>query len=380
MGAQAAPAWCQEPVAQELVVVVAGPLSGDASPYGTSALRAARIFADEVNSKGGLDIAGSRYTLRIRPGDDKADPREAASLASAYAADASVVAVVGHFISSCCLAADPAYAEAGLLQLSYGCTSPVAASDTLWTFRTTSDDREQALAAVRYIKEVMGLERVAVLFEDDEHGRALMESFSAKASEFGLAVVGQDSYERDSISFRAQLTKLRTRRPEVLFVPGLYSQAGLIVSQARELGMRNLQFLGSPGMVNDEFLRIAGPAAEGALASSPLPTFDSNPKLRNFARKFNDRYGTPPDWIAASAYDAISMVAQAMQAAGAADRKAIRDALASRTSPEYGHEGVTGLTYFDDKGAAQKPVYFQQVKSGKWVHAKRQLEARAAAE
>lgn len=358
---------------QEVVVALVGPMTGESSEYGLAARRAVELFAREVSEAGGLDIGGSKHELRIEVANDKADPERAASEASRLAGLENLVAVIGHFNSPCCLAANPVYAKEGIVQLSYGCTDPAVTTDNPWTFRNVFDDISVGTAAALYAKEVLELERVAVVFDSDS-GEGLKESFLAQAETVGLIVVGKEAYDSEEINFRGMLTKMRIRRPQALFLSGPYTQTGLIVYQARELGLRNVQILGTGSLANLEFISVAGPASDGAIAASPVlfDGDDAGNKTKDFEKKFLDRYGVAPDWVAASAYDAVSMVARTLEDIGTTDRKALRDALASKFTPEAGFPGVTGLTFFDANGGSPKPVYFQQVRGGGWIPAETQ--------
>lgn len=360
--------------AEDVVLAVVGPMTGDSAQDGIMAKRAVELFASEVNSKGGLLVAGKKRPIRVRVGDDKADPKEAVSVATKFASNRDVSVVIGHLNSSCCLAGKPIYARYGMVEFSYGCTNDKVAIGSPWTFRNVFSDTFQGQSVANYAKDVLGLKRVAVLFDNDDYGRGLKDSFVAQAKKIGLTVVGQEAYDRESIDFRAQLTKLRTRRPQAIFISGLYDQGGLIASQTRQLGMKKVQILGADGLASDEYIRLAGPSAEGTIITSPFIFELGGPKAQAFAKKFEARYGVAPDWIAANAYDAIGMIAKTIQDIGSADRKAIRDALAKKTSRAKGYSGITGVTFFDKNGNSKKPVYMQIVRGGKWVAAEKQME------
>lgn len=360
--------------AEDVVLAVAGPMTGDSAQYGIMAKRAVKLYADEVNKRGGLLVAGKRRKVRILVGDDKADPKEAAAVATKFATKPKVSVVIGHFNSSCCLAGKPIYARYGVVEFSYGCTNSEVAKGSPWTFRNVFEDTFQGQSVANYAKGALGLNRVAVFFDNDDYGRGLKDSFVAQAKRIGLTVVGQEAYDRESIDFRAQLTKLRTRRPEAIFISGLYNQGGIIASQARQLGMKRTQMLGADGLASDEYIRLAGPAADGTIVTSPFLFELGGPDAKAFAKKFEARYGVAPDWIAANAYDAIGMIAKTIEDLGSADRRAIRDALAAKTTPQKGYSGITGTTYFDENGDCKKPVFMQEVKGSKWVAAEKQME------
>lgn len=361
-------------MSQEVVIAVVGPMTGDAAQYGIAAKRGVEIFAQEMNDKGGLSVGGKLRPIRVVVGDDKADPKEAASVATKFGSDKDVSVVIGHFNSSCCLAGKPIYARYGVVEFSYGCTNPEVSKGSPWTFRNVFEDTFQGQSVANYAKGALGLERVAVFFDNDDYGRGLKDSFMAQAAKVGLVVVGTEAYDRESVDFRAQLTKFRQLRPQAIFISGLYNQGGLITSQTRQLGMKQVRILGADGLASDEYIRLAGPAAEGTIVTSPFLFELGGPKAQAFSEKFEKRYGVPPDWLAANGYDAAAMVGKTIEDIGTAERKAIRDALASKTSRDKGFLGITGVTFFDENGDCQKPVYMQEVKGEKWVAAEKQME------
>jgi branched-chain amino acid transport system substrate-binding protein len=359
---------------QDVVVAVVGPMTGDAAQYGIAAKRAVELFANEVNEEGGLLVGGKRRRIKVIVGDDKADPKEAASVATKFASNKKVAVVIGHFNSSCCLAGKPIYARYGVVEFSYGCTNSEVAKGSPWTFRNVFEDTFQGQSVANYARNALGLERVAVFFDNDDYGRGLKDSFAAQAEKVGLTIVGQEAYDRESVDFRAQLTKLRQFRPQAIFISGLYNQGGLIASQTRQLGMKWVQILGADGLASDEYIRLAGPSAEGTIVTSPFLFELGGTNAKEFAEKFKKRYGVLPDWIAANAYDSIGMVSKTVEDIGSADRQAIRDALAAKTSREEGYTGITGVTFFDENGDCQKPVFMQVVKGNAWVAADKQME------
>ena len=180
--------------------------------------------------------------------------------------------------------------------------------------------------------------------------------------------------------FKAQLTSIKAKNPDGIFISGLYGQAALIAKQAREAGITTAQFFGADGVDSPDFLKIAGPAAEGTYLTTPFLFGVENEAAQVVAENFEAAYGVAPDTWAALSYDAVGMIAEAIEATYSAkatlkqNRKAIRDYLASLDTPEEGYKGITGLTYFDEHGdTLNKPAYVKIVKDGKFMAAPQQL-------
>lgn len=356
--------------AETIKIGLTGPMTGDSAQYGVSAMNAAEQFLKETNSQGG--IGGKQ--VEVVYGDDKADPKEAAAVASKFAGDKSVVAIVGHFNSSCSLAGQPIYERAGMVELSYGSTNPVFAKQSPWSFRNVFEDTFQGKFAAGYTHDVLKINKVAVFYDNDDYGIGLKNSFITQAKAVGIEVVGEEAYTRDSTDFTPQLTKFRAGKPEAIFIAGLYTQGALIATQAKKLGgLKNVKILGADGLDSEEYIKIAQDAANGTYVTSPFLFEAGGPEAKKFAQAYKENYGAEPDWVAANAYDALGLLKHVIEQAGP-DRQKIRDFMAGMTTPEKGYKGITGNTYFDANGDCQKPAYVKTVENRKWVAAKVQMK------
>ncbi len=352
----------------EIKIAVAGPYTGSVAAFGEMIKRGAELKAKEINTAGGVN--GKTLTLIFE--DDAGKDKEASLVAERIASNRQILAVVGHFNSACSLAGKPIYKRAGIVELSPGSTNVNVAAGSDWTFRNIYRDDFQAAFAAKYIKNILGdIQKVAVFFDNDDYGSGLKDSFTAEAKELGLEIVGIEAYDRDNTDFKAQLTSIKAKQPDLIFLSGLYSQAGLIASQAREVGIA-AQLFGADGVDSPDFLEIAGDAAEGTYVTTPFVFRLDDPKAQKMATAFEEMHGVAPDTWAALTYDAVGMIVEAIEKGGE-NRKAIRDHLASITSPEKGYDGITGLTYFDENGDCTKPAYVKIVEDGQFVPAAEQM-------
>lgn len=368
--------WGCQPASKELKVAVAAPFTGSAAAFGEMIKRGAELREKEINEAGG--IKGMKLTLVFE--DDAGKDAEASLVAERIANNLQILAVVGHFNSSCSLAGKPIYQRAGIVELSPGSTNVTVCEGSDWTFRNLYRDDFQGQFLARYVDEVLtDLQSVAVFFDNDDYGRGLRNAFVAEAERIGLNLIADEAYERDSTNFKAQLTSIKAKNPDAIFISGLYGQAGLIVKQGREAGI-TAQFLGADGIDSPDFLTIAGPAAEGTYLTTPFTFGAAGEDAQQMATNFEALHGMAPDTWAALTYDAVGMIAEALEktynpeASVSENRKAIRDHLASLDTPEEGYKGVTGLTYFDVNGdTVNKPAYVKIVKDGQFVAADQQL-------
>ena len=361
---------------RELKVAVAAPFTGNAAAFGEMIRRGAELRAKEINDAGGVN--GMKFTLVFE--DDAGKDAEASLVAERLANNLQILAVVGHFNSSCSLAGKPIYQRAGIVELSPGSTNVTVCEGSDWTFRNLYRDDFQGKFIAQYIDKILtDLQSVAVFFDNDDYGRGLRNAFVEEAEKIGLALVASEAYDRDNTDFKAQLTSIKAKGPDAVFISGLYTEAGLIAKQARESGIE-AQFFGADGVDSPDFLTIAGKAAEGTYLTTPFTFGAAGEDALQMAANFEEMHGVAPDTWAALTYDAVGMIADALEktynaeAAVADNRKAIRDHLASLDTPEEGYKGVTGLTYFDINGdTVNKPAYVKIVKDGQFVAADQQL-------
>ena len=362
---------------QELKIAVAAPLTGNAAAFGEMIKKGAELKEKEINEAGGIN----GRMLRILFRDDAGKDSEASLVAQGIANDKEILAVVGHFNSSCTLAGQPIYDAAGIVELSPGSTNVVVCEGSKWTFRNLYRDDFQGKFIAQYIDNVLtDLETVAVFFDNDDYGRGLRNAFVDEVEKIELTLVASEAYERDTTNFKAQLTSIKGKKPDAIFISGLYTEAGLIVKQAREAGITS-QFFGADGIDNAVFLTTAGSlAAEGTYITTPFLFGEDDLKAQEMAANFEKLHNVLPDTWAALTYDAVGMIAEALEhtynseAKLAENRKAIREHLAAIDTPEEGYKGVTGLTYFDHNGdTVNKPAYVKVVRDGKFVAAEKQL-------
>ncbi len=352
----------------EIKIAVAGPFTGSVAAFGEMIKRGAELKAKEINAAGGVN--GKTLTLLFE--DDTGKEKEAGLVAQRIAGNRQILAVVGHFNSACSLAGKPIYQRAGIVELSPGSTNIKVCEGSDWTFRNLYRDDFQGAFVAKYIKNVLGEnQKVVIFFDNDDYGRGLKDGFTEVAEQLGLEIIATEAYDRDNTDFKAQLTSIKAKHPHLIFISGLYSQAGLIASQAREAGI-TAQLFGADGVDSPDFLEIAGDAAEGTYVSTPFVFELGGPEAQRMAMAFEEAYGIAPDTWAALTYDAVGMIVEAIEKGGE-NRKAIRDHLASINSPEKGYTGITGLTYFDENGDCAKPAYVKIVENGRFVPAAEQM-------
>ncbi len=353
-------------MAGNIRIGVAAPYTGNLASYGDNIKAGVNLKLKEINDAGGIN--GQKVELVW--GDDLCQPKDAGTVGAKFAADKSIVAVIGHLCSSATLAAMPIYVRKGLPALSPTSTNPTIGDVGMgWFFRNCyTDDFQGKYLALHVVANLLRMNKVAIFYENNDYAIGLKNSFVAGAKSAGVTVTGAEAYMTGTTDFTPQLTKLLRDKPETIFLCGYHPEGALIAGQARKLGF-NGPFFGADGIDNEDYIKIGGKAADNTYLTVPFLAASAGPAGKDFAKKYKKAYGREVDWMSANAYDCLGILAQVIGKVGA-DRKKIRDGLAAINSKANGYEGVTGLTYFDKKGDCSKPAFVKKVENGKFVAAK----------
>jgi len=352
-------------MAGNIKIGVAAPFTGGLAAYGDNIKAGVSLKLKEINDAGGIN--GQKIELVW--GDDLCQPKDAGTVGSKFAADKSIVAVIGHLCSSATLAAMPIYVRAGLPALSPTSTNPTIGDvGKGWFFRNCyTDDFQGKYLASYVVPKLLGKNKVAIFYENNDYAIGLKDSFVAGAKSSGVNVTGAEAYMTGTTDFTPQLTKLLRDKPETIFLCGYHPEGALIAGQARKLGFNGPLF-GADGIDNEDYIKIGGKAADNTYCTVPFLAASASPAGKAFAKQYKKTYGRDVDWMSANAYDCLGILAQVIGKVGA-DRKKIRDGLAAINSEATGYKGVTGLTYFDKKGDCSKPAFVKMVKNGEFVPA-----------
>ena len=352
-------------MAENIRIGVASPYTGNLAAYGDNIKAGVNLKLKEINDAGGIN--GQKVELVW--GDDLCQPKDAGTVGSKFAADKSIVAVIGHLCSSATLAAMPIYVRAGLPTISPTSTNPTIGDvGKGWFFRNCyTDDFQGNYLASYVVPKLLGKKKVAIFYENNDYAIGLKDAFVAGAKSAGVTVTGAEAYTTGTTDFTPQLTKLLLDKPEAIFLCGYHPEGALIAGQSRKLGFNGPLF-GADGIDNEDYIKIGGKAADNTYLTVPFLAASAGPAGKDFAKRFKKAYDRDVDWMSANAYDCLGILAQVIAKTGP-DRKKIRDGLAALNSKANGYKGITGLTYFDKKGNCSKPAFVKMVKNGKFVSA-----------
>jgi branched-chain amino acid transport system substrate-binding protein len=330
-------------------------MTGSTANFGQSSDKGIRMAVEEINAGGG--VLGRQ--IEVITEDDRSQSAEAKTAAIKLIQQDQVAALIGEVASSNSLAAAPDAQRSKIPMVSPASTNPAVTEVGDYIFRICFIDPFQGEVMAKFGRNSLGKTTAAILTDvRSAYSVGLAEYFKNTFTQLGGRIVAEESYASNDIEFKAQLTKLKATNPEILFIPGYYTEVGLILKQARELGINSV-FLGGDGWDSPRTWEIGGAAAEGAYFSNHYSSEDPNPVIQEFVQKYKAKYNEVPDAMAVLGYDTMRLLADAIKRAGSTDGPAIRDALAATKD----FPGVSGAITIDANRNATKPAVVVKIEN-----------------
>ena len=343
--------------AQDITIGVAGPMTGQYASFGQQLKNGAELAVADINAAGG--VLGKKLKLEV--GDDACDPKQARAVAEKLSG-MKVPFVAGHFCSSSSIPASDAYAENNVLQISPASTNPTFTDRKMWnTFRTCGRDDQQGIVAGNYISKNYKGKNVAILHDKSTYGKGLADEMKKALNKAGAKEKMYEAYTQGDKDFTALVSKMKAANIDVVYIGGYHTEAGLILRQMRDQGMKT-QLISGDALVTNEFWSITGPAGEGVLM-----TFGPDPRKKPSAaavvKKFKDK-GIDPEGYTLYTYATIQLWAQAAKKANSTDPKKVAAAIKAGKN----WSTVLGPLSFDKKGdiTALDYVFYKWSKDGKY--------------
>jgi branched-chain amino acid transport system substrate-binding protein len=334
----------REPQTTTRIGLIAG-FSGPTAAWGTAIRRGAEMAIDDAHER------GERVELVIE--DDQAKPEQSALIAEELMTRDGVVAVVGGETSGKALSIAPLADRNRVTLVSPTASAPVVTRGHHYVFRVCATDDLEALAIANVAREQLHARRAVILRDTkNDYSVGIAETF---VRVFG-PVAGMFDYGEGDNDFHGQLTSAKALAPDVIVIPGYYSDVAQIAIQARDLGITT-PLLGGSGWDSPKLVEIGGRAVEGGTFASGLRS--ASPR---FVERFRKRYGVEPDAANAESYDAVSLVCAAVKKAGN-DRQRVRDAIASTRD----FSGASGMITIGKDGNAEKPLGVFKVENGRFI-------------
>src|SRR5262245_4167765 len=263
--ASGAPASSAQPTTVKIGIVA--PLTGPQSHIGKDMENAVRLAAEDANAAK-VVIGGKQLRFEVMAEDDQADPKMAPVVAQKLA-DAKVSAVVGHFNSGTTIPASKIYSDAGIPQISPSATNPKYTDQGFKTaFRVVANDNQQGKVVGEYIARDLKSKALAIIDDRTPYGQGVADVVERSAKAVGANVVGREYTTDKSTDFRAILTSIKGKKPDVIFFGGIDTQAGPMLKQMKALGIA-AQYVGADGIQSTELFKLGGDAVEGTIASFP---------------------------------------------------------------------------------------------------------------
>lgn len=345
--------------AAEILIGHYGSLTGPEATFGQSTSNGVKMAIAEINAAGGVN----GQMLKLVEYDTKGDPREAGAVVTRLVTSDKVAAVIGEVASSVSLAGAPICQANGVPMITPSSTNPKVTLVGDMIFRVCFIDPFQGQVCAKFANE-KGWKRAALLIDQaSAYSVGLAEEFDKNFAKLGGEITTSQKYNKGDQDFNARLTAIRATNPDVIFVPGYYTDVANIAIQARKLGI-TAPLLGGDGWDSQELVKNGGVAIEGSFYSNHAAPDDPRPAIQEFNKKYEDEFGNMPDALAALGYDAAKLLADAMKRAKSLDGKDLRQAIADTKD----FPGVTGVINFNDTRDAVKPAVMLEVHEGKAVY------------
>jgi branched-chain amino acid transport system substrate-binding protein len=349
--------------AEDLTVPIgfAAPLTGANAGYGKDLEDGVLLAIEEANAQK-IMIGNKVAQFQLVAEDDQADPRIGVQAAQKLV-DQKVAGIVGHFNSGTTIPASQVYEQAGIPMIDPAATNPViTARGFANTFTVISSDAQNAGNAGAYAVDVTKAKRIAILDDRTAFGQGEAVEFEKAVKARGGNIVAHEYTDNQAVDFSTQLTRIKAANADLIFFGGLDNQAAGVAKKMKQLNM-NAQLLGGGGVMDPEFIKLAGEASEGVMAWEYGRPLAQLPGGKDFSEKFRKRFGVDILSYAPFGYDAAWAAIKAMQEARSSSPEVYRPVLR-----QVSFDGVTGPISFDNTGALKSGAStLYQVKNGVWV-------------
>ena len=322
------------------------PLSGNVSVYGIATNNGVQMAVDAANKSGGVLGKQIQYICY----DEKGDATEAVNAYNKLVQNDQVVALVGDVTSTPCLAVAQEAAKDNLPMISATATTADVTKKGENIFRACFTDPYQGKVMAQYAAKKLNAKTAAILYNiADDYSLGVAEAFESEAKAAGISVVEKQGYQTNDVDFKSQLQSIKSKNPDVLFIPVYYQDVALISVQAKQLGIIST-LMGVDGWdgVLDKIDKSNVDAVDGAYFCSQYSSESTDANVQNFIKEYKEKYKAEPNMFAVLGYDAMNMMIQSIKTAGTTDSDKVIDAMKG-----ISFKGLTGNITFD---AERNPV------------------------
>ena len=345
-------------------------LTGDMPGVGASSKNAAQLAVNEQNSAGGISIGGKPYQIELVVEDNASKAEQSVAAVNKLITQDNVLAIVGPNASLGAIPAAEIAEYNKTLLITPWSTNPKTTLDTTtgkpkdYVFRACYTDPFEGRVLARFVLEKLKAKKVAVLYDvASEAPKSQADLFRLTFEELGGKTVAFETYTTGDRDFSAQLTKIKSANPDVIFLPAYYNDVGLIAQQAHRAGITK-PLVGSDAWSSPELIKLSNGTVEGDYFANHYASDIATPTAKKFIDAYAKQYGTIPDDVAALTYDSMGLLFEAIKKSPTLDRKVVRDSLATLAN----YPGVTGdIKFTAGSGDPVKSAVIMQIKGDKFV-------------
>lgn len=335
------------------------PLNGSNAEFGTTYQTAVEMAVDEINENGGVN----GYQLAVEVYDSQGDASKSVDVCRKLCDDPEIIAILGDYSSSCCMANAPIVEEAGILMCSGGASNPAYCVINDYCFSVNGREDVEAPYFCKYlISKYLGCEKLGVLWVNNDYGKGSMEIFEQEAAACGVEIVANESYVDGEADYSSIIAKVRSAEPDTLLILDSSSSVAQILNQVAQSGW-DVQVANLGAGVSTQIIELAGSNANGLLTTGPFYHDENNEELMAWFAEFEARAGYVCEFQGPVMRDATYMLAEAIEACGDdITRQNVRDNFA-----KLSFDGFTGHIQFEEDGSVARSYYIFQIEDGKWV-------------
>ena len=334
------------------------PLTGDVAVYGNNTKKGIDLAVREVNKNGGIN--GKKIEILYE--DSKALPKEGVSAIQKLISKNKIQYVIDNSVSSVALAMVPLVDKNKVVLLSTGSTNPKLSGISKWFFRIWNSDAFEGKFTAQFISDTLGLKKIGIIYVFNDYGISLKDVFKKEIIKKGGKITVDESFKQNENDFKIQLTKIKNKNPQVIYIVGYSKEISNILLQIESLKIKS-KLVGSVTMEDRQIIEIAGSSANGVIY--PFPAEPDTTKLsvakfqKSYFNEYNELHGITSD----VGYDAVQLFAKAVEVGDGFSSENIRIGLMKIKN----YYGASGLIEFDDNGDVSKPMIFKTIKNKKYV-------------
>jgi len=340
---------------KEVKVGVISWLNGSGASYGEAITNGLKLANKEISAEG-------KVKIKLITEDSAGKKDQAQSAAEKLINSEKVSAIIGPTLSTEMQAVGPIAENSAIPIMGTSTTAKGIPQIGEYVFRNSIPEEQAIPASIKAAKEKYNAKKVAILYgNDDVFTQSGYNVMKDEAKKQGLEVTTTEKFQQGQADYKAQLTKIKSTKPDLILASALYNEGAVIMDQARKMGI-DVPFVGGNGFNSPQVIATAGDAANGLIVATPWFAGKDDKKVQEFVKNYKKEYKKDPDQFAAQAYDGLKLMAAAIERAGSDDPDAIRDELAKTKD----FEGILGKVSFDKDGDIVMNPNVLIIKDGKF--------------